>query len=175
MRLPDRLSKPFSPHAALPVPRPSIRWACTANASPPHPFPISWAPAPAAQSPTPVPITAATAILSPGAACPEAYGAAVVLKTSGACTSLDVVGNSLPMPSDLDGAGYVVTVARPDSKPLVSSRLPPIPAGPGAWAGHVSGLDLPPMEKAAVSVFAATSPGHPCWRACWVPLKPQDV
>lgn len=128
---------------------------------PPHPFPISWSPAPAAQSPTPVPITAATAILSPGAACSEAYGTALVLKTSGAFTSVDVIGHSLPMPSDLDGASYVFTVVSPDSKPLVSSRLSPIPAGPGAWAGHVSGLDLPPMEKAAVSVFAATSWGMP--------------
>lgn len=104
----------------------------------------------AAQSPTPVPITAATAILSPGAAC-------------SAFTSVDVVGNSLPMPSDLDGAGYVFTVASPDSKPLVSRRLSPIPAGPGAWAGLVSGLELPPMEKAAVSVppRSGECPGPP--------------
>lgn len=129
---------------------------------PPHPFPTSWTPAPAAQSSTPVPITAATAVLSPGAACPQAYGAAVVLKTSGVFTSVDVVGNSLPMPSDMDGQGYLFAVTGRDSEPLVSSRLSPIPAGPGAWAGHVSGLELPPMEQAAVAVSHISHP-HMLW------------
>ncbi len=130
---------------------------------PPSPFSHLLGPRPCSTVPHSCAHPAATAILSPGAAWPEAYGAAVVLKTSGAFTSVDVVGNSLPMPSDLDSAGYVVTVASPDSKPLVSSRLSPIPAGPGAWAGHVSGLGLPPMEKAAVSVLPPR-PGE-CLRA----------